>query len=361
METVQKLNSLAEKLREQGPAITTEEATKNAFIMPFISMVLGYDVFDPREVIPEFTTDVGTKKGEKIDYAILKGGVVQVLVECKKCGEPLHINHASQLFRYFAVSQARIAILTNGQIYQFFTDLDDKNKMDATPFLELDLLNIDEHLIPELKKLTKSAFDIDSVISAAEELKYLSQIKKIIGQQVTEPDAEFITYFAKQIYAGAVTQRVREQFSGLLRRGFAQYLSDQINERLKSALSGGADLPAVSVVEAPADPAPEGAEGGLVVTTEEELEGFRIVRAILRPVVDISRLHYRDGQAYFGILLDDNNRRTICRLHLNRAKKYIGFLGEDRKETRHPLESLDDIYNFTDQLRAAVAAYDPVK
>src|SRR5690606_17929997 len=129
--------------------------------------VLGYDVFDPTEVVPEFICDIGTKKGEKIDYAILKSGQIQILVECKKIGESLSINHASQLFRYFHVTTARISILTNGQIYRFFTDLDAPNKMDEKPFLELDLLNIDEHLVPELAKLTKSSFDVESIISAA--------------------------------------------------------------------------------------------------------------------------------------------------------------------------------------------------
>ncbi len=124
MEFQEKLASLAAKIRQQKSVIQTEEATKNAFVMPFIQSVLGYDVFDPTEVVPEFVCDVGTKKGEKIDYAILKDGQIQILIESKKIGEPLNINHASQLFRYFHVTTARISILTNGQVYRFFTDLD---------------------------------------------------------------------------------------------------------------------------------------------------------------------------------------------------------------------------------------------
>src|SRR6476646_5316367 len=158
------INALATKIREKKAGIETEEATKNAFIMPFISSVLGYDVFDPSEVVPEFVADVGVKRGEKIDYAILKNGEVRMLVECKKIGEPLHVNHASQLFRYFAVTQARIAILTNGQVYQVYTDGDAPNVMDAKPFLVFDLLDIDRTLIPEMQKLSKESFDLDSVI-----------------------------------------------------------------------------------------------------------------------------------------------------------------------------------------------------
>src|SRR3954470_20129108 len=120
----EQLVALATKVANQRSAILTEEATKNAFVMPFISTVLGYDVFNPSEVIPEFTADVGTKKGEKIDYALVQDGTVQILIEVKKTTEPLRVEHASQLFRYFAVTHARVAILTNGEVYEFYTDLD---------------------------------------------------------------------------------------------------------------------------------------------------------------------------------------------------------------------------------------------
>lgn len=101
MEIADRLKSLANKIESQRKSIETEEATKNAFVMPFISMVLGYDVFNPSEVVPEFTADVGIKRGEKIDYAIVNGGDVQILIECKKIGSQLSVNQASQLFRYF--------------------------------------------------------------------------------------------------------------------------------------------------------------------------------------------------------------------------------------------------------------------
>lgn len=149
MEFAERLESLAVKVRNQSAAIGTEEATKNAFVMPFISTILGYDVFDPLEVVPEFTADVGTKKGEKVDYAIMRDGEVQILIECKPSMGALKIEHASQLFRYFSVTNARIAVLTNGVNWQFYTDLDAPNRMDAKPFLVLDLLDIDETLIPE--------------------------------------------------------------------------------------------------------------------------------------------------------------------------------------------------------------------
>lgn len=359
MEFIEKLNSLAAKIRQQGNAIQTEEATKNAFVMPFIKLVLGYDVFDPAEVTPEYVCDVGTKKGEKIDYAILKNGEVQILVECKKIGEPLKISHSGQLFRYFHVTSARISILTNGQVYKFFTDLDAPNKMDEKPFLELDLLNIDEHAVPELVKLTKTAFDVESIISAAGELKYVSQIKKLIAAQFSAPADEFVRFVAGRVYDGAITQKVRDQFGQLTRKAASQFLSDQVNDRLKSAMSG-ATLPVVGAgpPSKPADDEADQSEEDKVITTLEEMEGFHIVKAIVRAVVEARRITMRDTQSYCGILLDDNNRKPICRLHFNRSQKYIGIFDDEKNETRQAISSLDEIYNFSDQLTATAALYD---
>lgn len=360
MEFHERLNALATKVRQQAASIQTEEATKNAFVMPFIHSVLGYDVFDPSEVTPEYVCDVGTKKGEKIDYAILKGGDVQILIECKKVGEPLNVNHAGQLFRYFHVTNARISILTNGQVFKFFTDLDAPNKMDEKPFLELDLLDIDEHVIPELQKLTKVAFDVESIISAAGELKYVGQLKREISSQFAKPDDDFVKLFASRVYDGMLTQKVRDQFSELTRKALTQFLNDQINDRLKSAMSG--TVPMVSAPAATQDK-PESKDGqdtddDKIVTSIEELEGFHIVKAIIRTVVDAKRIIHRDTQSYFGVLLDDNNRKPLCRLHFNRSQKYLGIFDKDKNETRHPIESLDDIYGFAEQLKATVSYYE---
>lgn len=363
MEFEEKLASLAAKIRQQKAAIQTEEATKNAFVMPFIQNVLGYDVFDPLEVVPEFVCDVGTKKGEKIDYAILKDGQIQILIESKKIGESLNINHASQLFRYFHVTTARISILTNGQAYRFFTDLDAPNKMDEKPFLEFDLLDIDDHVVPELQKLTKSAFDVESIISAAGELKYVGQIKRVLAAQFNQPDDDFVRYFASRVYEGAITQKVREQFTLLTRKATVQFLGDQINERLKSAMTGNVKpvMPSQDAQEAQ-QPSPkprdeDEAEKTKIDTTVEEIEGFNIIKAIVRSDVDVKRIAARDTQSYFGVLLDDNNRKPLARLHFNRQQKYLGTFDADKNETRHPIDSLDDIFAHAETLRATAMGY----
>lgn len=357
MEIFEQLNALATKIQQQSSFITTEEATKNAFVLPFINKVLGYDVFDPTEVLPEFICDVGTKKGEKIDYAILKNGEIQILIECKKVGEPLNVNHASQLFRYFHVTSARISILTNGQKYKFFTDLDAPNKMDEKPFLELDLLELDDNVIPEINKLTKNSFDVESILNAAGELKYVSQIKKILSSQIANPEEDFVKFFASRVYDGMLTQKVRELFNALTKKAATQWLNDQVNERLKSALSGS--LPSTSAINAEpsssTEVAPQVDDG--IVTTFEEMEGYHIVKSIIRTVIDPKRITHRDTKSYFGILIDDNNRKPICRLHFNRSQLYIGLFDAEKKETRHPIDELDDIYQHAEHLKTTAQGY----
>jgi hypothetical protein len=358
MDIAERTQALALKIRKQKGSIETEEATKNAFVMPFISTVLGYDVFNPAEVIPEFTADVGTKRGEKIDYAISHEGKIQLLVEVKKVAEPLRIEHASQLFRYFAVTNARIAILTNGEQYEFYTDLDAPNRMDAKPFLVLDFSALDETLLPELAKLTKESFDLDSVISAAGELKYIGQLKRVLAALFKQPEDDWVRLLTTRVYDGAFTQRVREQFVPLVTKAARQFLNEQVNDRLKNALGGPDGY--VSVSAPPAEPATEiqPAEGSdEVVTTEEELEAYRVVRAIVCNEVDVARVVARDNKTYCGVLLDDNNRKPIARLWLNRARKYLGVFDENKVETRIPIDGVTDIYRHADTLRMTVVRY----
>lgn len=363
MEIAERTQALALKIRKHKSGIETEEATKNAFVMPFISTVLGYDVFNPAEVIPEFTADVGTKKGEKIDYAIVHDGKIQLLVEVKKVSVPLTLAHASQLYRYFSVTNARIAILTNGEVYEFYTDLDAPNKMDAKPFLVLDFSALDETLLPELAKLTKESFDLDSVISAAGELKYIGQLKRVLAAQFKQPEDEWVKLLTTRVYEGAFTQRVREQFVPLVAKAARQFLNEQVNYRLKNALGGPDAYVSVSAGSAENEPSPvDSAElteivDSEVATTEEELDGYRIVCAIVCGEVDVARVAARDAKTYCAVLLDDNNRRPIARLWLNRAKKYLGVFDENKVESRIPITNVTDIYRHADVLRMTVVRY----
>jgi hypothetical protein len=362
MGIAEKVQEIAIKVRTQKASITTEEGTKNAFVMPFISTVLGYDVFNPSEVIPEFIADVGIKKGEKIDYALVCNGEVQILIEVKKVTEPLDVRHASQLFRYFAATNARVAILTNGETYEFYTDLDALNRMDNKPFLVLDLTAVDETLLPEVAKLTKESFDLDSVVSAAGELKYIGQIKRSLAAEFKEPSGEFLRLFATHIYPGKpFTQRIREELAPLVAKATTQFLNEQVRERLNTALEDNdktvkADVKDPSQVS-PVDSVTEDDLQGDINTTDEELEGYRIVRAIVCSEVSANRVVGRDSKTYFAIILDNNSRKPIARLWFNRKQRYLGVLSSDKVETRLPIESPEDIYHYAAQLRATVSGY----
>lgn len=174
---------------------TTEESTKNAFIMPFLS-ILGYDVFNPHEVIPEFTADVGTKKGEKVDYAILKDNEPIILVEAKKLSVKLQKAQHNQLYRYFSTTHSRIAILTNGIEYKIYSDLNSPNIMDAEPFLSFNLITDDIELyVHSLEKLTKENFNIKDITESAIYLKYAKVVEKTFLEDLKSPSDELVKYF----------------------------------------------------------------------------------------------------------------------------------------------------------------------
>ena len=352
------LKDISAKVSEFAGSLETEEATKNALIMPFIARVLGYDVFNPQEVIPEFVADVGSRKGEKVDYAIMKDGSVQMLIEAKAVGASLTLENAAQLTRYFTVCSARIGVLTNGQHWLFYTDLDKPNIMDAKPFLRLDLSNLDAHALPELKKLTREAFDLDSVLAAAEELKYVSALKAELAKEFAAPSVDLVKLLGKRVYDTPFTAKIQATFEGIVAKALRQYINDQVDARLKTALEG-TRTPSEPPVAQSGDTSDDAYARDPIETTVEELEAFMIVRAILASEVEVGRIVARDRQSYFGVLLDDNNRKPICRFHFNsQSVKYIGIIGSDKQETKHQIFSTTDIYKFTDELRAAIKQYD---
>jgi hypothetical protein len=330
------------------PQINTEEATKNALVLPFIQL-LGFDVFNPFEVNPEFIADIGIKKGEKVDYAIMKDEKAVILIECKHYTQQLD-PHNSQLFRYYHTSDAKFGLLTNGLNYRFYTDLSTPNKMDEKPFFEFKITEIKDNEISELKKFHKSYFDIDKISNTASELKYLNEVKGCIQQEISNPSTEFVKYFAKQAYPSMITSKVLEQFTFIVKNAFSQHISDTINDRLKSALNSENKNEKSDALEKLPD-----AEN--IITTQEELEAYMIVKSILRKVVDVDRIICRDAQTYCAILLDDNNRKPICRLYFNGKKKFIALMDENKKETKEELGSLDSIFDYGDSLIKTASLY----
>jgi len=351
MDLKDQLKLIADRTKHKE-SIQTEEATKNAFVMPFLQS-LGYDVFNPLEVVPEFIADIGIKKGEKIDYAIFKDGHPTILIECKDWRQNLNV-HDGQLLRYFHVSKAKFGLLTNGIVYRFYSDLVAPNKMDEKPFLEFNITEIKDNQIEELKKFHKANFDAESIVNTASEMKYMNELKHLLHQELTEPSSEFVKYFAKQVYPSVVTAKVLEQFTELTKKSTQHYISDLITERLKTALSKEDEK---NKVENEISAEQNLEDISKINTTEEELEAFLIVKTILRQKVPATRVTYRDAQSYFAIFLDDNNRKAICRLYLNGGKKYIGTLDENKKETKFEIGTLDEIFNYSEILLKTTELY----
>ena len=357
MDFIDQLKQFSSRIEKMQNSIQTEEATKTSMIMPFFKM-LGYDVFNPLEFVPEYTADFGIKKGEKVDYAIMDDNQKPlILIEAKCHGEDLG-NHGSQLFRYFTTTPAKFGILTNGVVYRFYTDLEEQNKMDDKPFLEVDLLNIKDNLVAELKKFQKSTFDLDTILTTASELKYNSQIKQFFTRQLEAPTDEFVAYILNNVYEGRKTQKVIEDFRGIVKKSLIQFVNEQVNDRLKLAI--GTDEPA-SVEETPQtsqnDDVVVDAENPKIITTQEEIEAFFTVKAILHDVLNGHKLTYKDTESYFGILLDGNSWKWVCRLKITDKKAVLILPGENKKEIKYPLDFIDDLHQYKDKMVSVINRY----
>lgn len=364
MDFIDEIRLISEQVSKIKDRIQTEEATKTAFVMPLLQ-ILGYNIFNPMEVCPEFSADLpGLSadlpglKGEKVDYAILKDNKPTILIECKWCCDELgHPKHGSQLYRYFSVTEVKFGVLTNGIIYRFYTDLDKPNIMDSKPFFEFNMLDVQDSTVTELKKFSKTSFNPDELKLAASELMYTKEIKQLMTEQLVNPSHEFVKFFASQVYTGTLRQAVMDKFMVITKRSLNQFINERINDRLKTVLSvedvasnNGKAPEAVKIAQN--ETVSDTTNDEVVVTTEEELEGFFIIKTILKEVIDSSRIKYKDTKNYFGIHLDGSTWKTVCRLRFNSKNKYICLLDEEKNETKHLISALDDIYSFASEIKA---------
>ena len=342
------LKTLGKRVSELSGNITNEEQTKNAFIMPFFQ-ALGYDIFNPLEFVPEFTADVGIKKGEKVDYAVVTDGKPQILIECKSVSERL-TKHDSQLFRYFGTTNSKFAILTNGKEYRFFTDLDEPNKMDSTPFLTVDIENIRDNQFSEIIKFHKNNFDIDKIVSSASELKYLNILKAFLSENLTEPTDSFLSYLVSEIYDGRKTQAILDSFKPIITKGFNQFISEKVNEKLSAALNTNG---AASEIESDNELEIIEDHSSDIVTTPEELEAYTVVKMLLQDVITPDRIFYRDNRSYFNIIVDNKITKWVLRFIVKPSKTSIEVRDYGTFEIDSPL----DISKHTVELHEAVAKF----
>jgi len=310
------------KVKDQVSDLT-EEATKHALVMPFFSM-LGYDVFDTNEFMPEFVCDLGTKKGEKIDYAILKDGEPLILIEAKRAGMKLQKQQYSQLYRYFTVNRCRIAILTNGIVYQMFSDINTPNIMDDEPFLSFNILEEDPSIYKSsIKQFCKDKFDIKNILSKAVFQKYEKVVIKTLEQDLISPSDEIVKYFLSrpEIKTGnritsQMIEKHREITQNAMRKVFGTIIKEEkiIDNQQLSPQSSKPDI-------------------------KEQVE--EIVRKL---GLDLQE---ENNEEFFRIHICNSDNRKIGVVKIFKSDNKIQF----RKigEGNYDIDKVDDIINFLEE------------
>ena len=328
------------RFKERLDALTTEESTKTSLVLPFIQM-LGYDIFNPNQVVPEFTADVGSKRGEKVDYALMDDGRPVILIECKRYGSTLRDEMANQLLRYFGVTEAHFAILTDGVEYRFFSDLEEPNVMDTRPFFTFNMLSFTDQHVRDLERFTRAAFDEDDTYSAARNLKYAGEIQRAMAEEFAEPSDEFVRFIVRRVHepGARISTGARNAIRSLVKPALTQFMHDRISDRFKTALAREEEPPPepTPVDETPPDPEPA------------ELEALEVVRAIVSDMVKIETLTLRPNKYSTPILVPvKNHQRVLCILLLRSEKKRIQ-LGYGAP--RVSVESVEGIREHTDAIR----------
>lgn len=356
---------LSEKIAKQIDGIATEEATKTSFIMPMIA-ALGYDVFNPFEVVPEMECDL-TKRGDRIDYAIMKDNTPILLIECKHCKQNLDL-HSTQLAKYYAASNARFGVLTNGVEYRFYADLEKQNIMDEKPFLVVNMVDLSDNDIEQLKKFHKSYYNEHDILSTALELQITIQIKDLLNKNFQKPSDEFTRYFVKCLNDWKSSSKLIEQYRPILKKSIASVINDIIADRLNVAIkSEGVSETKKSEEQTASDVSEEATAKELpngvvfqdeekgIVTTQEEIDAYNIIRSILRQYIDVKRIQYNDYKSYFTINLDGSTWWWICRLSLGKRKKQFCIPKDGYKSNEWiEIESIDDLFKFEDILKEAL-------
>jgi predicted type IV restriction endonuclease len=380
MEFVNELKKLSEQIENRKKYITNEEATKQSLIIPFLN-ILGYDVFNPFEVEPEYCADFGMKKGEKVDYAIKKDGIPIIFIEAKSIYEKLE-SHNAQLYRYFnSTTSVKFAILTNGDEYKFFTDLNQENIMDKSPFFTFRMSSLSNMDAEILQRFTKANFDSNQLVEFAEELVYMININQTLKELFRNPSDEFLRFLIRDFTNTRITNNVLDRFRPIVKKAINQTMLSIISE----GLSKGEDADQNGDLEAlnaePSENAVEDQENGEgkesnILTTKQELKSFEIIRDILsKENRDVSEVKYKETGRYFGIMnrvvtrwfvrINYNSRKPHFNLRIdpNKCKQLIPscIVEESPKKeglSRVYIDKPEELYKYSSLI---VASYDSVK
>lgn len=315
----------------------TEEATKNALIMPFFAM-LGYDVFDTDEFMPEFVCDVGTKKGEKVDYALLKDGEPIILIEAKRAGMKLQKQQQGQLYRYFTVNHCRLAILTNGVTYQVFSDINTPNIMDDDPFLSFNLLEDDPAIyMSAVKQFSKEKLDVKNILSKAVFQKYEKVVIKTLKQDLLSPSDEIVKYFLSrpEIKTGnRITSQMIEKHREITQKAMQKVFGAVIKDEPTSQNSKSKPTENSEVI---AETPPKQEEQ----SPQQDLTSVELVKITLKEY----RLQEEDTPGFFRLHIYNSNNQKLGIVKILKPDMNIQFKIPGNP-TMYDINSIDEIKNY---------------
>lgn len=339
MDFKEQINELGHKVKNHKNAEkTNEEATKHGFILPFITK-LGYDIYNIKEIKPEYTADVGDgiKQGERVDYAILKDGEPILLIECKDINTELNKKHIDQLYRYFNTTKAKFSILTNGKTYNFYSDIDEINKMDKEPFFSFDVDTINDEQISILQNFCKEEFDCKKILKIAKELKYKRKIEITVKDELAKPSNELLEFFIRKAYNRRLTEKTLKEynFHELTKNSIKNFIGKKENEKnLNNEI-----------------------ENNKIYTTEDERIALYIVKAILCEKISADKINLRDRESYCNILYDDNAKKWICRLRLSENRKILSFPTNDKSEEKIEISDISELYKYKNKILQSALIY----
>lgn len=359
MDFIDQLKLISQRVNALKDQLQTEEATKMSLVIPFFQC-LGYDVFNPLEFVPEYIADVCTKKGEKVDYAIMIDGQPKIIVEAKMIGMPLD-KFGNQLTRYFSCTDSKFGILTDGVEYRFFTDIDEPNKMDRTPFFTFRITDLRQSDITEIEKFQKSTFNANEVFVAAEDLKYTSAIESFVKTQFATPNDDFVKYLISKVYNGKRVQSAIYKFKPIVKKSLNQLIEELVNERLTQALTR--EKPAVETSTPPEQK--NTPVDSRIETTQEEIDAYDIVKSMLKTILPADKISYNDTVYYFSINFGEKRTDWICRLVLKDKVKYIVIPSNDADARKHnigygkryELENVNSLYNLADLIKESAKKF----
>jgi hypothetical protein len=363
------VRALSNQLSERRAYVRTEEAVKQALILPFFS-ILGYDVHNPAEFIPEFRA--GWSKGsEKVDYGIQLSGKLAMLVEAKGLDETL-TNYDAQLAKYFnSTPEVKFAIITNGIYYKFFTDLQEKNILDKSPFFEFDFENFNDHNILVLENFRKDVFSAEKLVSYAEDLVYLSKLKDIFKRELRDPSEAFIRFAldSARIVDGRITQAKLSRFEPLIKQSISSAILEIVGQSFQPQINTQVAQSDQIALTTPFGFAQQ--ETSEDVANEDELNAFNLTEKILYNVLpNSSELKYVKTKTYLSISYSKTwfvrytihsrlKRAAYFRLPLEQVKQLAPELTVEEAPAalgmcRIYFENIEDIYRLEKLLLEAV-------